>query len=187
MTLATQRHRFTVKQWHQMIEARVFHPDDRLELIEGEVIVMAPIGSPHQSTVDRLTHLLVTRLGDRAIVRVQGPIVLAAEDSEPQPDLALLQPRADFYRSGHPEPGDILLAIEVTDTTTELDRRVKLPLYARAGIPETWLVDLNQEAVEIYRQPGPGGYQSAWTASRGEALSPGAFPDLTLGTGDILG
>ena len=125
-----------------MGQAGILGEDDRLELLEGEIVEMAPIGSRHQSVVDRLTRLFSNRVGDAAVVRVQGPVRLG-DDSEPQPDLLLLRRRADFYATAHPGPEDVLLLVEVPDTSTEYDREVKLPLYARHGIAEVWLVGLD--------------------------------------------
>ncbi len=127
------RRRFTVHEYHQMGQAGILGEDDRLELLEGEIVEMAPIGSRHQAVVDRLTRLFSNRLGDAAVVRVQGPVRLG-EETEPQPDLLLLAPRADFYASAHPGPDDVLLLVEVSDSSTEYDREMKLPLYARYGI-----------------------------------------------------
>jgi Uma2 family endonuclease len=187
MAVAVKHHRFTVDQYHRMIEAGILTKDDRVELIEGEIVEVAPIGTRHASTVDRITRLLVTRLGDRAIVRVQGPILLPIEVSEPQPDVAVLRPRADFYRAAHPQPDDVLLVIEVADTTVEPDRRWKLPLYARAGLREAWLADVNAERLELYDEPGPAGYRRPRVLARGEAIAARAFPDLTLDVADLLG
>jgi Uma2 family endonuclease len=126
------RHLFTVDEYHRMGEAGIFGEDDRVELIEGEIIEMSPIGSPHAARVKRLTQLLVRRLGTRAIVQVQDPVVLS-QLSEPQPDLAVVKARADFYAAGHPQPTDILLVVEVADTSRVFDRNVKAPLYAPCG------------------------------------------------------
>ena len=180
------RRRFTVEEYYRMGEAGILSGDDRVELIEGEIVMMTPIGPPHAAAVHRLTRLWITRLGDRAIVLVQNPIRLAL-DSELQPDLALLRPRPDFYGKSHPQPPDTFLLIEVADTTAESDRRVKVPLYARAGIRETWLLDLSADCVEVYRRPTPDGYQDVLTLHRGRPLAPGAFPDLVLTVEDLLG
>jgi Uma2 family endonuclease len=187
MAVAVKRHRFTIDQYHRMIDAGILTRDDRVELIEGEIVEMTASGSPHASAVDRTNRLLVTRLGNRAIVRVQGPIVLPAQVSEPEPDVAVLHPRADFYRAAHPQPSDILLVIEVADTSVEPDRRWKLPLYGRAGIREAWLLDVNAERLEIYREPGPAGYPRPRVLARGETVAPEAFPDLTIDVADLRG
>jgi Uma2 family endonuclease len=186
-TVELKRRRFSVKDYHRMVETGILTKDDRVELLEGEIVEMAPKGSPHQGTVDRLNRLFTSRLGERVIVRVQGPVLLASVASEPEPDVALLVPRPDFYTTGHPEPTDILLAVEVMDTSVEKDRRVKLPLYARAGVVETWLVDLNTDCVEVYRRPSPIGYESSRIVRRGEPLAVQALPDVTLTVADLLG
>ena len=187
MAVLPRARRFSVDEFERMVDARVFAPDDRLELIEGEILEMTPIGDPHASVVDRLTAFLVTRLAGRAIVRVQGPVRFRALRSRPQPDLALLEPRPDYYASGAPGAGEIFLLVEVMDTSVEYDRRRKAPLYARAGVSEVWLVDIPAGAVEVHREPGAAGYRDVRTLRRGETLAPLAFPDLTLGVGDVLG
>lgn len=178
-----------------MAQAGIFSEDDRVELIEGEVVAMSPTGSRHAACVKRLLRLFDRSVGDRAIVSVQDPIRLS-ERSEPQPDLTLLKPRSDFYGQAHPGPADVLLLIEVADlsacsaqaeTSADSDRSVKLPLYARAGISEVWLVDLERERVELYWNPAPGGYQESRTVGRGERLAPQALPDLDIAGEAVLG
>ena len=186
-TVELTRRRFTVKEYHRMIEVGLLTKDDRVELLAGDIVEMAPIGDPHQSTVDRINRLFGQALGDRVIVRVQGPVLLAAVESEVQPDLALLAPRTDFYRSRRPEPADVLLLVEVMDTSAARDRRVKLPLYAQAGIVETWLVDVNTNRLEVHRRPAPGGYEETRVLRRDEELTIEAFPDLVLNVADLLG
>lgn len=180
------RRRFTVEEYYRMGEVGILREGERMELIEGEITMMTPIGPPHAAAVDRLTRLWVSRLGDRVIVRVQNPVRLGLV-SELQPDLALLRPRPDFYGRSHPEAPDVFLVIEVADTTAETDRRVKIPLYVKAGIREAWLLDLTAHRVEVYRQPTPDGYREALTLHRGLPLAPGAFPDLVLTVDDLLG
>lgn len=186
--MATQltRRRFTVAEYQQMAQAGILGEDDRVELIDGEIVEMTPIGRRHAACVDRLTQLFTETLGRAAQVRVQNPINLD-ERSEPQPDLALLRPRSDFYASGHPTPGDILLVVEVAETSADVDRRVKVPLYARSGVPEVWLVDLDQAAITVYRDPTSGGYRTLQTLRRGASLAPAALPDVELAVSDILG
>ncbi len=185
MALELKKRRFTVTEYHQMAEAGILGEDDRVELIGGDVIEMTPIGRRHASCVARLDHLLGRELGDTAVVWPQNSVRLD-EHSEPQPDLALLRPRADFYASVDATAADVLLLIEVSDTTAEVDRRVKVPLYARSAVPEVWLVDLQQETVTIYLDPAPTGYRTARVVRRGENLAPGAFPDHPLVVADIL-
>lgn len=169
-----------------MAEAGILGEDDRVELIEGEIIEMSPIGGPHAACVDRLTRLLVIGLGDAAIVRVQNPVHLD-QRSEPQPDVSLLRPRADFYASGHPSPEDILLVIEVAESSLEYDRRVKVPLYARQGIPEAWLANLNERHLVAHLDPTPDGYRTMRVFRPGEMVSPSAFPHLEIPVDEILG
>ncbi|MGQ0653556.1 MAG: Uma2 family endonuclease [Betaproteobacteria bacterium] len=168
--------------YHRMGEAGVLAPEARVELIEGEIVDMAPIGKAHASIVDRLNRELVQALGERAIVRVQGPVQLG-ELSEPEPDLALLKPRADFYREAAAAAADVLLIIEVADTTQRYDRRVKVPLYARHGIPQVWVIDLENRLVHFHRRPVGEGYDDvASSAHPGMApieRLPGVSVDLS--------
>jgi len=180
------RYLFSVEDYHRMAEAGILGEHARVELIEGEIVAMSPIGLRHLSCVDRLTSLLTAGLGPRAIVRVQGSIRLGGR-SEPQPDLVLLKPRGDFYSTSHAKPEEILAVIEVMDSSAAYDRGVKLSLYAREGITEVWLVDLNDERVDVHRRPVSRFYTDHQIRLRGESLSPEAFPDLVLGVDDILG
>lgn len=173
------RHKLTVAEYHQLGDAGVLTEADRIELIEGELIDMAPIGSRHASVVNRLCNLLSQAAQGAAIVSAQNPIFLPP-DSEPQPDLALLKPRPDFYASGHPGPADVLLIIEVMGTSQWYDREVKLPLYARHGIPEVWLVDLEARRVEVNLRPSEGAYQESAPADLTGRLAPTALPALEV-------
>ena len=186
MAVDVLRRRFTVEEYHRMGEAGIFTEDDRVELVDGEIVQMTPIGSRHAACVKRLNRLLVAAVGDRAIVAVQDPIVTGPE-SEPQPDLTLLRPRLDFYAGSHPRPVDLLLVVEVADTTLAFDRTVKVPLYARAGIPEVWLVDLAGEAVEVYRRPTGDQYAEVRRIIRGEQIVLEAIPDLAIAVDRVLG
>jgi Uma2 family endonuclease len=180
-------HRFTAKDFHRMVEAGILREDDRVELLHGEIVDMPPIGPGHASGVKRLLNsFLPLQLEGRVIISVQDPIHLG-EHSEPQPDLALLRPRPDFYAQGHPTPQEVLLAVEVMESSAGYDREVKVPLYARVGIPETWLVDVQQGLIEVYREPSPGGYRQVYTRRRGERLSPAAFPQFSLTVDAVLG
>ena len=181
-----QRRLFTADEFHRIAETGVLRDDDRVELVDGEIVQMTPIGSPHAACVDRLNVLLQRSIDVRGIVRVQGPIRLDAH-SEPLPDLSVLRPRADFYASAHPMPSDILLVVEVADTSFRYDRDIKVPLYARASIAETWLVDLLNERVEIFTQPTAQGYQQSRRAGRGERLTTSALPTISLLVDDIVG
>lgn len=174
---------FTVSEYHSMAEAGILSEDDRVELIEGEIYRMAPIGSLHAGCVNRLIHLFK---GAEAILAAQNPVVLN-DFSEPQPDMALLRWRDDFYASSHPNPDDILLLIEVADASVGFDRGVKIPLYARRGIRELWLVDLKKDTVEVHREPSPTAFRDVLKLRKGDRISPLAFPDLELNVSDILG
>ncbi|HXH81655.1 MAG TPA: Uma2 family endonuclease [Candidatus Tectomicrobia bacterium] len=180
-----RRRLFTVEEYHRMAEAGIFHPDERLELIEGEIVRMAPIGPRHAGCVINATRLFVTRFADRAIVSPQNPVVIQPR-SEPQPDLLVLRPRAVSYSREHPTPDDVLLAVEVAETTVRFDRLVKARLYARARIPEFWLLLPPDGAVEVYRGPTADGYASAEVRSSRETVSPLAFPDAAFGVADFF-
>lgn len=183
---APKLHSFTVEEYHRMADAGIFTEDDRVELIEGEVVEMAAIGSRHAACVDRLNRAFARTGGERVIVRVQNPITLGLR-SEPEPDLVLARFRDDFYEAGHPAADDVLLIVEVSDSSLEFDDRVKLPLYARHGIREVWRVDLASRTVAVHRDPAGDGYRSVTTARRGDTLRPEALPDLELPVDDLLG
>ena len=185
MAEGVSRRRFTSAEYHAMAKAGILSEDERVELIAGEIVRMAPIGSRHAGCVKRLNRRF-SRLGDRALVSVQDPIALSPAH-EPEPDLAILRPRQDDYTQSHPTPADVLLVIEVADFTVEYDRDVKIPLYARAGIPEAWLVDLIQRVIEVYRDPSENGYRETRVLHYGDPLSPQAFPDFELIVEAILG
>ena len=183
--LETRRRKFNINEYYRMAEVGILHEDDNVELIEGEVIEMTPIGGRRAACVDRLTKVLVQRVGDAAIVRVQGPIRLS-DNTEPQPDVALLRLRTDFYAEAHPTPEDVLLIIEVSETSLEYDREMKVPLYARAGIPEVWVVDLAGEKVHTYSRPIDGSYGDTRSAGRGGSIVPQALPSLALNVDNVL-
>ena len=186
MTLTPTRRRFTVHDCQQMAQAGILAEDDRVELIDGEIIQMSPIGSRHFAAVARLTRQFVQRFGDVALVVVQRSVRLG-EHQEPQPDLALVKDRPDCYAAALPTPPDILLLVEVADTSLEYDRRQKLPLYARHGIPEVWLVDVTTETILVSRDPGPSRYRTSWTVGRSDRLAPLAFPQRELTGLELLG
>jgi Uma2 family endonuclease len=181
------RRRFTVDEYHRMGETGILAEDNRLELICGDIVFREPIGAYHAGTVRRLDRLFTSRLGDRAIVSVQNPVQFFQEDTELQPDVTLLRPRDDFYTSRHPEAADVLLLIEVADTTLRLDRRVKTPLYARVGVPEVWLLDLTTPRLEVCREPLGDRYGSVRILARGQRVSPNAFGDLSVDVADLVG
>jgi Uma2 family endonuclease len=186
-TVELKRRRFTIEEYHRMGEVGIFHEDDRVELIEGEIVEMSLIGRLHAATVDRIAHVFSRRLGDRAIVRVQNPVQFTALVSEPQPDVTLLVPKADFYASGHPGPTDILLVVEVMDSTVAYDRGVKLHLYARAGIAEVWLANVNTRRIEIYRRLGAGGYSESRTLQDDESFAVEAFGNVVFTARELVG
>lgn len=185
-----RRHRFDTMEYHRMAEAGILSEDARVELVDGEVVEMSPIGSKHQAVVDRLTRMLVAFAGSDYLARVQGPVRLD-EHNEPQPDLALLRFREDFYEREHPGPGDALMLVEVSDSSLEYDRNVKLPLYAGAGIPEVWIVDLASGEVESHSGPRSGsptgGYGTRKLYSRGEDVVSQTVSGLRLAVGEMLG
>ena len=186
MSVGIRRRLFTVADYHRMAEAGILSEDDRVELLEGEIVSVSPVGSRHAACVKRLVRWFTREGGDRVIVGVQDPVQLG-EHSEPQPDLTLLKPRADFYAASHPGPEDVLLLVEVAEASAVVDREVKVPLYARAGIPEVWVVDLTRHHVEVYRRPSPQGYEEVRVLRRGETVTPALLPDLVVPVDAFLG
>jgi Uma2 family endonuclease len=186
MAMPSTLHRFTTDEVERMVQVGILHEDDRLELLDGQLVEMSPIDPPHASCVNRLTRLFAALLtSNRATVSVQNHIVLNPHQA-PQPDLAVVRYRADGYRGRHPGPADTLLVIEVADSSVAWDRERKLPLYAEAGVPEMWLVNLPADVVEVHRAPEGRGYAEVRTARRGATIAPQAFPDLTLRVDEIL-
>jgi Uma2 family endonuclease len=186
MSVQIAKRWFTVAEYDRMGETGILTEDDRVELVEGEIIEMSPIGERHAACVDKLSELFREQLQRKAIVRVQNPIQLGSF-SEPQPDVALLKRRDDFYRRSHPMADDVLLVVEVAETTIEYDRQIKVPLYARAGIAEVWIVNLVDEQIEIYAQPAGDAYQSRREVRRGEIINSPSALNLSLGVDEILG
>jgi len=180
------RRRFTIYEYHQMADAGILGEREPVELLDGDIVRMSPIGLRHMAIVDRLNMLLARRLGRRVIVRVQGPIVLD-DHSEPQPDVTLLAPRSNFYDHAHPRPPDVLLVIEVMQTSRSYDRTLKLPLYARKHVSEVWLVDLKADVVDVHRRPTASGYRDHQRLVRGKRIAPLAFPRVFFRVADILG
>jgi Uma2 family endonuclease len=185
MAAKPTRRLFTVAEYYQMGCAGILARDERVELIEGEIIQMPPIGVGHAFHVDRIMRLFAQVFGDTVHLRVQNPIHLG-DRSEPVPDVMLLQPRVDSYATHHPTPTDVLLLVEVSDTTVAFDTKVKLPLYASEGVAEVWIVDLNVRAVRVNSGPTQRGYQISETKGRGERLTPSAFPERSFLVDDIL-
>jgi Uma2 family endonuclease len=178
-TQVRQRRRFTVAEYYAMAEAGILTEKDRVELLDGEIVVTAPIGNRHAFCVDWLNRFWILALAERAIVRIQNPVRLN-DSSEPEPDITLLVWKDDFYVSGHPGPQDVLLLIEVADSTVDFDRNQKLQLYARAGITEVWIVNLQDRRVETYSEPEGDQYGNIRHYGPGESVSPVSFPDIAL-------
>jgi Uma2 family endonuclease len=177
---------FTVAEYHRMAEAGIFTEDDRVELIEGEVVAKSPIGPRHAACVKKLAALVRGRTAGRGLViGVQDPIGLS-EHSEPLPDLSILHPRDDFYAGGHPRPSDVFVVLEVADASVMYDRNTKLPLYARAGIREVWLVDLVRNGVDVYSSPSATGYATQQRFGRGATAVSLAVPELVIPVDEIL-
>ena len=179
-------HRFRVADYYRMWEIGLFAPDARVELIEGEVIDMAPIGSPHCGTVDWLNEILGAALRKHVIVRAQSVLKLS-DFSQPQPDVLLLERRADFYRSAHPGPPETLLLIEVSETSWQTDRMVKVPLYAHFQVRELWIVDLVHERLHVYRKPQGGEYTELLSVERPGVTALSMLPGVTVDLSDLFG
>ena len=185
MALLVERARrlFTIEEYHRMAETGILRPKDRVELINGEILEMSPIGSRHMACVNNLTRALVLGLGVRAVVSPQNPVQIPLH-SEPEPDLAVLRPRS--YKTSAPTAEDVLLLVDVAETSLRFDRTVKLALYARAGIPEYWLADAAAETVTVYRQPAGKTYEDVRVVGIDGTLSPVAFPDLLIPVADLF-
>ena len=186
MTVQILRWQFTVADFARMTEAGIFAEDDRVELIDGEVRAMSPIGPRHAAIVKRLNALMSRQMADRAILSVQDPIQLT-DYTEPQPDLAVLRVREDFYVQAHPVPSDVLVVVEVAETSLEYDREEKVPRYAQVRIPEVWLLDVERETVTQYTQPDGMGYGEEHTLQRGHVLVSATVSGLQLALDDIFG
>ena len=178
-------HHLSVDDFHKMGEAGILHEDDRVELIEGALIDMAPIGAGHAGQVNRLTNRLVPAVSGRAIVAPQNPLRLD-DFSEPQPDLVLLRYRDDFYAKAHPRPADVLLLVEVADSSLAYDRDTKIPLYAHHAIPETWLIDLQHRRVEIFLEPAGDEYRRSLQAAGADCIGPALLPEISIRVADLL-
>lgn len=180
-----QKHPISAEEYLRMGEAGVFAPEVRLELIEGEIIEMAPIGSPHAGCVNKLTEWFVQRASGRGIVSVQHPLIVSSL-SVPQLDLAILKPRADYYSGSHPTASDVLLVVEVAETTLAFDLKTKVPLYARCGIVEAWVVDVNERVVRVFGEPAAGGYRSSFSAQVGHSVACTALPEVAIDVAELF-
>ena len=189
MIMATEtitRKLFTVDEYHRMSDIGIFPEDKRFELIRGEIFEMPNAKPPHSGRVIRLTHLFMTRLGESVLVSIQNPSSID-DYSEPVPDVSLLKPRLDFYANSHPLPEDVLLVIEISHTTLRFDTRIKAPLYAEAGIPEYWILNIPQNVLEVRSEPVNGRYTKHEILKHGQTVAPLAFPEVTFLVYEILG
>ncbi len=175
----------TVREFHRMFELGILDDEERLELLEGQIVRMAARGTAHRATVTRLWKLLEIRLGDRALVCPQEPVELS-DRTEPEPDLAVLKPDPLYYEDHHPFPSDIYLIVEVADTTLKKDCGLKATLYARAGIADYWVLDINARQLHVFRQPGIEGYQAHAILEDGDAIAPLAFPQAIVPVAEML-
>jgi len=179
------RRRFTVEEYELMGRTGILHEDDRTELLDGEIIAMSPIGPKHASVVERITRRLYRATGDEVSIRVQNPVRLIPA-SEPEPDVVVATGRRDFYASAHPAAEDILLAIEVADTSLKLDQGVKLPIYAEKYVVEVWIVDLQAGVVHVHTDPDGDGYRTVRAIGRGDELVPTAVKGVRIAVSDIV-
>jgi len=184
MPVQTQ-HRFSVEDYYRMAETGVLRSDARVELLDGRIIDMSPIGPFHGGLVNRLSRLFNRLSNGRWLVSAQNPLRVD-DHSEPEPDVMLLQPTADDYTSRHPQPKDVFLLIEVADSTLEYDREEKLPVYGRAGIAEVWIVNLQDATIEVYREPHFTGYGNKTLLRAGDQAKPLAFPDAAVDVAELL-
>ncbi len=184
-TSAVRKHLTDVQEWQRLGEANIFAPTARIELIEGEILDMAPIGFYHAGHLKRLNKLFTRLVGDQAIIGIQDPLQLS-NLSEPEPDFMLLRPEPDFYTSRHPNAEDVLLLIEVADSSLDYDQNEKLRLYARYNIGEYWLLNLNDYCLEVYRQPYKDLYQQKMTLHRGDNITLSQLTNITINLSDIL-
>ena len=186
MAIQNPKRLISIDDYHRMAADGLFAEDDRVELIDGEIVEMTAIGNPHASGVRRLADHLSTSLGRGVLVDVQNPLLLG-DWSEPQPDLTVLPRRDDYYLSAAPTALDALLVVEIADSSVAYDRKVKSHLYARHEIREFWLLDLPGKVLEIYRRPGPDGYREVRRLRRGDSIALEAFPDVVFAVSDLLG
>lgn len=183
--MQSRTYQFTVDDFHRMAEAGVFAEDDRVELLDGAVVAMTPVGPGHAASVERLVWEIRNRIGDDVSVRTQNPVVLGPH-WEPQPGVAVVRFRSDFYRGAHPGPADILLIVEVADSSLEIDQGAKVPGYARAGVPEVWIADLQRRVVHVYRQPAAGGYAKHHVLGVDDRVGSRALPGLDIAVAALV-
>jgi Uma2 family endonuclease len=183
--LAPAKHRFSVKEYYRMAETGVLRPDVRVELLDGQILDMSPIGPFHGGVTNFLNLFFTGAAKGRWVTSVQNPVRLD-NHSEPQPDLLLLTPSTDFFGKRHPRPEDVFLLVEIADSSLEKDQQEKLPAYARAGIAEVWIVDLNEQTIEVYRQPNFAGYSVKTILREGDKASPQSFPDAMVDVAQLL-
>lgn len=185
MSVTLVRHKLSVGDYERMIQAGILAETDRVELIRGEIIEKMPINPRHGSAVKRLNRWFSTNLGDQAVIGVQDPVRLP--DSEPEPDLSILRWREDQYAARHPQPEDVLLLIEVADSSLEFDREIKLPLYAEAGIVEFWILNLIDQQLEVHCDPQPDGTFGQHSVFKpGEEIQLLTMPAVRLAVADVL-
>lgn len=177
--------KFTIEEYYKMAALGIFKDGDRLELIKGEIMEMSPVGLRHAACVNRLNRILTTQLTTQAIISIQNPIKLK-NNTEPQPDVVVLNPREDFYETGLPTPKDILFLIEVADSSIDYDRMVKIPLYAENEIKEVWIVDLNQNGLEIYQKPSQNYYQIIQKLTSVDNIFLSNFPEIDIRLNQFL-
>ena len=180
-----EKRKFTVAEYYRMAEVGILRPEERVELIEGEVLVMAPPGPLHAGDVDRSNEVFSQLPRGQFLVRIQNPLRLDI-GCEPEPDIMLLRRRADYYTTAHPTPADTLLVMEVADSSLEYDRGTKAHIYGRAGVPQTLVTNLREDCVEGFEQPGPEGYARHTIYRRGDKIRLVALPDLEVAVEDLL-
>jgi Uma2 family endonuclease len=177
---------FTVDEYYRMGQAGIFHPEARLELIEGEIIEMSPVGDRHIGCVNRATALFSTRLAGKVVVSVQNAVRLSRY-TEPQPDIVLARPRKDYYSTRRILPRDTFLVIEISDSTIRYDRNRKMPLYAKSRVPELWIENLQENVILVYRNPAPETFATSLVFTRGQSISMAAFPEIVFKVDELLG
>jgi Uma2 family endonuclease len=177
---------FTVNDYYSMAEAGIIGPDERVELVEGEIIQMSPIGHRHGVRVVRASTMFFEAFGRKAVISTQGTLRLNKR-TEFEPDLVVFKPRADFYASGRAKPADVLLVVERADSSLSSDRKIKIPLYAAAGIPEVWIQDIENDLLLVYRDPREENYATSLELQRNESVSPNAFPEIRFSIDDLFG